>query len=146
MVLTACVCWSVFMHWRCPWTPAALIQSHLAVWHNRNSLLPARSWALLTDGTPAPGRRWAWQTQRWEIWRPASLLRKECCPSSSPHEHPPPCTGWSAPPPSVSLLPVTITHPAHSLMWPPPHFLAVSRLALSCFPSPMKEPSCLFVL
>lgn len=149
MVLTACVCWSVFMHWRCPWTPAAPIQSHLAVWHSRNGLLPAKVLGPPDGWHSAPGRRWAWQTPEVGDLEACFLAQEGVLPPLPPMVLTLlPCTGWSAPPPSVSVLPVTVHTPhAHSLMWPPPPLpcsFQISTFTLSLPHERTKLPSLFF--
>lgn len=141
-----CVLEGVFMHWHCPWTPAAPIQSHLAVWHSRNGLLPAK--VLGPRMALSSGRRWAWQTPEVGDLEACFLLRKEeCCTPLPPMVLTLlPCTGWSAPPPLCLGPPCNRTHPPRTqscgLL---PHFLAVSRLALT-LSLPMKNQTALFVL
>lgn len=141
MVLTACVCWSVFMPWCCPWTPAAPIQSRLAQLGTAEMLFSLqRSWALLRGGTQLQGDGGPGRPQWWRVWRPAPCSSGGSAAHSSAPMVPTllPHTGWSAPPPSVSLLPVTTHTPhAHSLMWPPPPLpcsFQISTFMLSLLP------------
>ena len=112
MVLTACVCWSVFMHRRCPWTPAAPMQSHLAVWHSRNGLLPAKVLGPPDGWHSAPGRRWAWQTPEVEDLEACFLPQEGVLPPLPPPWCPPSSLHWLECPSTLCLAPpCNHTHP-----------------------------------